>query len=167
MKIKLSQLEKILKIFLLSYTLLLTIGVSVGLFYLANTTSMTTEGTINRFKGSDSMTDDNLGIQEYYPKPISELLITTHNHILGLGFVFLTLGLIFYFNSYINGWFKIFLMIEPMISILLTFGSLWLVRFAAKEFVYLTFISSIIMYLSFYTMSAVVTFELIFKKVNS
>ncbi len=164
MKIYLSQLEKTLKIFLLSYTILLTIGVSVGLFYLANTTSMTTEGTVNRFKGSDSLLDDKFEIQEYYPKPITEMLITTHNHILGLGFVFFTIGLIFYFNSYIDGWLKFFLMIEPIISILLTFGSLWLVRFVAKEFVYLTFISSIIMYLSFYTVSAVVTFELMFKK---
>lgn len=164
MKIKLFQLDKLLKRFLTLYLIMLVVGVSVGIIYLAQTTSLTPKGTVERFQGSEKSGADGFEIPEQYPKPISEMLITTHNHILGLGLVFLTLGLIFYFSTIVKGSLKTFLLIEPLISVLLTFGSLWLVRFVDKSFIYLTFFSSVMMYLSFYTVAGIILYELNFKK---
>jgi hypothetical protein len=160
MNIKLSLLDKQLKTFLAAYLIIVTIGVSIGLIYLSQTTSMTPKGTIERFNGSETK-EVELDIPESYPKPISELLVSTHNHILGLSFIFFSVGLIFYFNTIIKGMLKTVLMVEPLISSIITFGSIWLIRFVDPAFVYLTFISSILMYTGFYIIVLISLFELL------
>jgi hypothetical protein len=160
MNVKLSLLDKQLKTFLAAYLIIVTIGVSIGLIYLSQTTSMTPKGTVERFNGSQTETD-NLDFPDNYPKPISELLVSTHNHILGLSFIFFSVGLIFYFNSIVKGILKTILMLEPLISIITTFGSIWLIRFVDPAFVYLTFLSSILMYTGFYIIVLISLFELL------
>ncbi len=167
MNIKLFELDKTLKNFLIAILFVLTTGLGTGLIYLNYTTDYTPKGTIQRYNGTDIEQEmDDFDIPEYYPKPISEILITTHNHILGFSFIFFITGLIFYFNSIINGFWKSFLLIEPPISIVITFGSIWLMRFVHENFVYLTFFSSIILYFSFFFMVSVSVYELKFKKIT-
>jgi len=163
MNLKLSLLDKELRTFLAVYLIIVAIGVSIGLIYLSQTTSMTPKGTIERFNGSETK-EVELDIPESYPKPISELLVSTHNHILGLSFIFFSVGLIFYFNSIIKGMLKTVLMVEPLISSIITFGSIWLIRFVDPAFVYLTFLSSILMYTGFYIIVSISLYELIFRK---
>ena len=55
-------------------------------------------------------------------------------------------------------------MIEAFISILITFGGFFLIRFIDRGFSYLVITSSGIMYLSYYIMVAVCLYELIFVK---
>jgi len=159
------ELDKTLKNFLIAILFVLTSGLGVGLIYLYYTTDYTPKGTTERFNGTNieqEMVD--FDIPENYPKPISEMLITTHNHILGFSFIFFITGMIFYFNSIINGFWKSFLLIEPTISIVITFGSIWLMRFVHEDFVYITILSSAILYLSFFIMAGVSVYELKFKK---
>jgi hypothetical protein len=163
MNLRLSVLDKDLRTFLAVYLIIVAIGVSIGLIYLSQTTSMTPKGTVERFNGSETEVAE-LDIPESYPKPIGELLLSTHNHILGLSFIFFSVGLIFYFNSIIKGMLKTVLMVEPLISIAVTFGSIWLIRFADPAFVYLTFLSSILMYTGFYIIVFISLYELIFRK---
>ena len=168
MNIILTELDRSLKSFLITIISVLTIGVSTGLIYLFDTTNYSTTGTVERFSGSQMIEGDNeFEIPEYYPKPISEMLITTHNHILGFSFIFFILGIIFYFNSIITGIWKSFLLVEPVISIVITFGSIWLMRYVDSKFVYLTIVSSTILYVSFFIMAGTCIFELQFKKVNT
>ncbi|MCH8326424.1 MAG: hypothetical protein IIB83_07685 [Bacteroidetes bacterium] len=108
-----------------------------------------------------------IDIPETYPKTISEMLITTHNHLIGFALIFFAIGLIFYFNSIITGFWKIFLMIEPLVSTIVTFASIWGMRYIAQEFVYLAAVSSALIYLSFFIMSVIIFYELIFKKNKS
>lgn len=165
MNIKLTELDRALKYFLITIIFVLTIGVSTGLIYLFETTNYSPTGTVQRFSGSQMIEGDNeFEIPEYYPKPISEMLITTHNHILGFSFIFFIIGIIFYFNSVIIGFWKTFLLVEPVISVLITFGSLWLIRYVDTNFVYLTIISSTVLYISFFIMAGTCIFELQFKK---
>lgn len=161
MNIKLLLLDKQLKTFLVVYLIIITIGVSIGLIYLSQTTSLTPNGTVERFNGSQ-VDADKFEIPDSFPKPMSELLVSTHNHIIGLSFIFFTVGLIFYFNSIVKGILKSLLMIEPLISIIVTFGSIWLMRFADPDFVYLTFISSFFMYAGFYIVVMMSLYELVF-----
>jgi hypothetical protein len=135
-----------------------------GLIFLKYTTKYTPKGAAQRFNGTNIEQElADFDIPENYPKPISEMLITTHNHILGFAFIFFITGLIFQFNSIINGFWKSFLLIEPTISIVITFGSIWLMRFVHKDFVYLTILSSVILYLSFFIMAGCSAYELKFK----
>jgi len=164
MSYKLFEFDKTLKNFLIAILFVLTTGLGTGLIYLSYTTNYTPKGTAERFNGTNIEQGINdFDIPENYPKPISEMLLTTHNHILGFSFIFFITGLIFYFNSIINGFWKSFLLIEPIISIVITFGSIWLVRFVHEDFVYLTILSSSILYLSFFIMVGVSAYELKFK----
>jgi hypothetical protein len=165
MDIKLYRLDKPIKRILTIFLFTLTCGVIVGLFYLNQTTNLSSEGTINRISGSYEETD--FEIPDYYPKPLSELLITTHNHIIGFALIFFAVGIIFYFNSIITGFWKNFLIIEPLFSVLITFGSIWGMRFISTDFVYLAIISSSLIYLSYFLMASVILYELNFKKSHS
>jgi hypothetical protein len=165
MNITLSALDSALKIFLISFLIALTFGVLTGLAYLNYTTGYSSEGAIERFKGSEEqLLEDEFDIPDTYAKTISEMLITTHNHVIGFSLIFLSVGVVFYFNSIITGAVKKFLMIEPFFSTLISFGSLWLVRFVDKEFIYLTIISSVLIYISYFIMTCTALYELIFKK---
>lgn len=166
MKIKyLFQLEKKIKSFLLAFVLTLSFGVSTGLIYLYYTTEYKPNVAVKRYNGSEIMNlDDAMDIPEYYPKPVSELLITTHTHVITFSLIFLCLGGIFYFNSIITGFFKQFLIIEPFVSTIISFSSLWAMRFIDPAFVYITAISSTMIYLSYLIMVSVVIYELSLKK---
>ena len=161
-KIKLYQLSRVIKILLMLTVLNLTAGVSIGLYYVSNTTHLSLEGTAEQFRGSS--VDNNFDIPEKFPKPISELLTTTHNHIISMTFIFFIMGGIFYFNSIITGFWKTFFIAEPFFSILATFGGIWLIRFIHSSFSYLVMVSGVLMYLSFFIMAGAIIYELSSKK---
>jgi hypothetical protein len=164
MNIKLFELDSTLKNFLLAILFVLTCGVVIGLIYLNQTTNYSLDGATERFNGSEQVGgEDEFAIPENYPKPLQEMLLTTHNHIFGFTFLFFITGIIFYFNSVLTGFWKTFLLVEPILSVLVTFGSIWLMRYIDAGFVYLTIISSVLLYLSFFVMAAVSAYELIFK----
>lgn len=164
MQTRLHQLDNTLKHFLFIYVLVLTTGISVGLAYLNQTTKMSSEGAIDRWRGSDTELLNEFEIPEQYPKSAEDMLMTTHNHIIGFSFIFLSIGIIFYFNSVIEGFWKGFLMIEPLVSTLITFSSIWAVRFWGSGFIVVTIISAILMYGSFFVMAGVISYELMIKK---
>lgn len=161
---KLFELDKNFKNLLLAFILCLTTGVFFGLAYLYHTTQYSTNVAVERYNGSAINAEDEFDIPENYPKPISELLITTHNHIIAFSFIFILTGLIFYFNSIINGKLKTFLLIEPFVSTVISFSSLWAMRFIHPSFVFVTALSSTVLYLSFFIMVAVIVYELKYKK---
>ena len=140
----------------------ITCGVSIGLFYVAETTNLSTIGTKEHFAGSE--VNNEFDIPDKYPKPISELLTTTHNHILSLTFVFIIMGCIFYFSSIFSETIKSIIILEPFLSILTTFGGIWLVSFGYPFFVYLIMLSGILMYICFFIMAGSILYELALKK---
>ena len=160
--ILLHQLPAKLKLLLLLTVVNLTVGVGIGLYYVANTTELTPAGTTEHFSGSEI--DAEFDIPEKYPKPVTELITTTHNHILSLTLIFLVIGGIFYSNSSISGRMKTFLIAEPFISIITTFGGIWLMRFVHPAFVYLVIPSGILMYGCYFIMAGVLLYELGLKK---
>ena len=92
------------------------------------------------------------------------MLLTTHNHIISFALIFFLIGIIFYFNTIITGKIKFFLLIEPLISTIFTFSSLWGIRFIDKSFILITILSSSILYLSFYFIVLILLYELLIKK---
>jgi len=161
MKIKLTELEIGLKKFLFYYLVTITIGIIAGLVFLGSSTDYSLAGTVENIRGSEN--DEDFNIVESYPKAAADLLVTTHNHIIGFAFLILSVGLIFYFNNSITGIWKNLLMIEPLISSVITFGSIWLIRFIHPEFVWLTIVSSVLLYLCLFIMIGTCIYELKFK----
>lgn len=163
MNIELRQLDKNIKLFLISFLILLTFGVTIGLVYLYYTTNYSVSGAVTRFNGSEA-NEENFEIPDSYPKPLSEMLVTTHNHLIAFALIFLSLGSIFYFNSTIKGFWKLFFMVEPLLSTIITFSSIWAVRFISPHFIYLTILSSFMIYFSFYIMVSTCIYDLTFNK---
>ena len=158
---KLYEIPLKLKLLCFLTVLNLTIGVAIGLYYVGYTTDFTSIGTLEHYNGSK--VDNTFDIPEKYPKPISELLNTTHTHVISMTFIFLILGTIFFFNSIITGIFKTIFIVEPFLSIIITFGGIWLIRFVNPLFSYVVIFSGILMYLSFFIMAFTIFYELTIK----
>ena len=156
---RLFELPEKVRYFFAAFLLVLTIGVSIGLVYVNRTTAMTADGTTEHYAGSTL--GDEFDIPEYYPKPKSDMLMTTHNHIISFAMIFGMIGLLFYFNSMIMGTWKFILMAEPLISTIITFGSIWGIRFIAPEFAFITIIAGILMYFTYYIMVGIMLYELL------
>ena len=149
------------KYFLSAFLITLCIGISIGLFYVYLTTDMSASGSIEQFNGSQVLEDE---IPDKFPKPLENMILTTHDHILSFAMISFLVGAIFYFNSIIIGNFKTILLIEPFLSSLLMFGSLWIMKYLNSGFVYLMIISAVATYVSWYIMMIVSLYELLIKK---
>ncbi len=159
-KIYLYQLNKDLKLFLTIFLLVISVGVLFGLVFLFHTTSFDKDTTSERLIESERLVEEDFGINESKAKSSGELLMTTHNHILGFAFIFFFTGGIFYFNSLVNVFWKTILITEPLISTVISFGSLWLVRFYGSGYIYLTIISAMLMYSAFFVMVFISIYDL-------
>ena len=158
----LNQLSSNVRYFLLVFIVCLTIGVTVGLVYVWKTTSMSPAGASEHYSGSVASGD--LDIPEKYPKSVESMLLTTHTHVISFAMIFLVLGGIFSLNSLIKGSLKTFVIIEPFITVLGTFGSIWGMRYLSSVYSYLSIIFGVMTYFTFYFMVGVVLYDLILKK---
>lgn len=159
-EIQLHKLNRGLRLFLSAFLLVLSIGVSVGLVYVCTTTDIKLQGTAEHYAGSDT---DEFDIPEKYPKSFEAMLLTTHTHIISFAVIFVLLGALFHFNSMVTGKWKTVIMIEPLIATLVTFVSIWGIRYCHLSFAYLTILSGTLMYLSFYLMTVILLYDLIIK----
>lgn len=162
---RLYELPRKLKLLCFLTVFNITVGLGVGLYYVGYTTQYSPSGTSEHFAGSQI--SDDFDIPDKYPKPFSELLNTTHTHVISMTFIFIITGGIFFFNSIITGSIKTFLIVEPFISIIVTFGGIWLIRFIHPGFSYLVILSGILMYLSFFIMASTIFYELSIKPSQS
>lgn len=154
----LNSLPVTLKRVLLAMLITLTVGVSMGLGLVFITTSAHPDGITSHYQGDKPA--DEFEIPEKYPMPVKELLITTHNHILTFTFIFGILAVLIQFSPRLSRSMQQSLGLEPFLSILITFGSMWGIRFIHSGFVWLMLASSTLMYLSFYFMVAVLMIDL-------
>lgn len=158
----LSRLEKQLKIFLTIYVLVTSVGFFLGLFFIRSTSDFKPSTVVEHYKGTNPETDSTGDIK--FEKSVKDLLLTTHNHILGLSSVFFITAILFWFTTTWKTSFKVFLMVEPFISLLLTFGGIWIVRFLFEPFVFIVILSGALMFLSFGLMTFGILRELWFVK---
>ena len=154
---KLIDLDKPAKIFISSFLITMLIGILIGVGFIYYTTDMNPSGTIEHYRGSEVLDDE---IPEEFPKPMEQMILSTHAHVNSFALISLILGIVFYFNSFITGKLKLFIMVEPFIATIITFSSLWLLRYVNDQFVYLVMISSFIMYMFWITMILISLYEL-------
>ena len=157
----LKKLDKNAKIFLSFFLSTMLIGILTGLGYIYYTTNMSANGTIEHYRGSEVLNDE---IPEEFPKPLEEMILSTHAHVNSFALISLIIGAIFYFNSIISGSLKLILMIEPFISTIITFLSLWLLRYIDDQFVYLVIISSFLMYIFWIIMILICLYDILKNK---
>ena len=156
----LKDLEQNIKYFIVAFLITITAGIFTGLGYIYYTTNIAADSISERYAGTIVKDHE---IPENFPKSIENMIQTTHEHVNSFAIISFLLGFIFYFNSIINGKLKSFLMLEPFFSTIITFLSLWLIRYINTSFAYLVIISSTLMYLCWFIMIGVSIFELLKK----
>lgn len=147
-----------IKILLLAFVLVLSVGFYGGLSFVGNTTSMSVSGIETHYLGNED--DENSEVMKF-KKNKREILTIVHNHILSLSVIFFLLALILSTTS-INKKLKYFLMVEPFFSILLTFGGIYLMWTGIIWFKYVVIFSGVLMTLSFVVASLIILIEILF-----
>ena len=151
-----NSLDTHLKKLLIYYLFTIGIGFSLGVLYVYLNSEFSNTGMVEQYVGNNDEWEPKL------PKTLKDLVSHTHEHITMFSIIFLSLGLIFSYNSVIKGFWKSFLILEPFISIIITFGGFFVIRYITTTFSYVIMISSFFMYICFYIMLFVCLYELIF-----
>jgi hypothetical protein len=120
---------------------------------------MTPDGMVENYMGNE---EDEEAQEMKFKKSDHEMLTLLHTHVLSTSFIFFLLGGLLAFTS-LPKKLKYFLMIEPFLSIILTFGGLYLLWNGLLWMKYIVMISGIVMTGVFYLGSLLLTIQL-FKK---
>ena len=155
--IYLNNLNTDLKKTISAFLIVIGIGIFTGLIYISYTTDITVSGTIEQYRGS---TVSEYDIPDKFPKEYETMIRITHEHMISFSIITILLSFIFNFNSIVKRKIKLILMIEPYISIIITFLSMWLMRYFSSKFVYFLIFSSGLMYLCWYIMIFISLYEL-------
>ena len=91
------------------------------------------------------------------------MLTLVHNHVLSMSIIFLLLGLILLMTK-LNIRLKLFLIIEPFLSVVLTFGGLYLMWDGLLWMKYIVIISGSLMVFCFTTSVLIIFKQLLFNK---
>jgi len=153
---------KELKLLIGAFIIILSIGFFTGLLFVDETSSINPNGIEEQYLGNES--DENAEVMKF-KKSDQQMLTLVHNHIISMSIIFFLLGLILS-TTQLNKKLKLFLMIEPFISIVLTFGGIYLLWKGMVWMTYIVMLSGTLMTLT-YTLSVLIIFLQLFKKNNS
>lgn len=132
------------------------IGVMLGSGFVEHTTRLLPEGIAERYLGTEAMGVDIESMpaeREFQSeKSVAELYALTHTHIIGLAVVFLAIAVIFLWTGVLPRW-RTVLAVEPFVSLVVTFGGMWAVRFVHPGFAWLIALSGTAMVLAITVMT--------------
>lgn len=160
---RLRNLPKPIKGMLTTFILVMLFGYSTSFVLLADTTQLKAQGIEENYLGNEDLPETDGPLK--FRKSKHEMMNIVHTHAFVLGILFLITGLMIYFCG-IPVWLKKFLMIEPLLSIIFTFGFILIVWKGYSSFKYLAMISGIIMHFSFLSMLFLIFRELYFSKIQ-
>lgn len=127
------------------FLVVLSFGFFTGIRFVGETDSTTPEGLIEHYNGNEQ--DEDVMVMKF-KKSAQEMLTIVHTHILSMSMLFFLTGFLLA-QTPINERLKLFLIIEPFASILLTFGGLYLIWFGVDWFRYVVIFSGIAMTLAY------------------
>lgn len=161
-------LPRVWKGLLLAFLLTAAAGFTLGVFFVDHTTGSRPDGIAERFRGSEAMgvplEELPVDAEIQYEKTPSELLNITHTHILALATLFLLTGGIFLLSTGIPPLLKSFLAIEPFVSLVVTFGGMWLLRYHSPAWGWVIAASGVLMTVCFYAMVIISLVQLVSSK---
>ncbi len=145
---------KPIKRFIAAFVIVLGIGFFTGLLFVGQTESNTPRGMIENYNGNEDLAEVEV---MKFKKGKREMLTIIHTHILSLSFIFFLLGVLIW-GTEISVLWKSILTLEPFVSVLTTFGGIYLIWLDFPFISYLVMISGFLMTLSF-IVGAIVVFR--------
>lgn len=140
-----------IKLLLLAFVIVLSVGFFSGLLFVNETSSANPNGIEEQYLGNEN---DEEALVMKFKKSDKEMLSIVHSHILSMALIFFLLGLVLS-TTELNSKLKVFLMVEPFISVILTFGGMYLLWKGLTFMKYVVMLSGILMTLS-YTISVLI-----------
>ena len=162
MDFKLQQLPKAIRISLSVFLLTLGFGYFSGLDLLKHTTDYNSKGIQENVLGNEFNEEAD---ELHFKMSERELHGIIHSHVITISILFAILSFMVFFTNLTSG-FKYFLMIEPNVSLVVTFGGLWLLWLGYTWIKYVIMISGILMHLSLIILVVTLLCQLLLKKNN-
>lgn len=151
-------LPKNVKVFIALFLIAISCGYFTGLSFLTRTTSLMPDGIEKHYIGNEDEEDAG---EMIFKKSEREILNIIHTHVLSFSLIFFALGSILITTS-VNQKLKTFLLIEPFVSIILTFGGIWILWKEILWFKYVVMLSGILLTTSFILIVCLIFWQLIF-----
>ena len=136
---------KELKLLIGVFIIVLSIGFFTGLLFVGKTSSANPNGIEEQYLGNEL--DEDAMVMKF-KKSDQEMLVLVHNHVLSMSIIFFLVGAILSVTQ-LNKKLKLFLMIEPFLSVLLTFGGIYLLWKGILWLKYLVMLSGALMTLTY------------------
>ena len=153
-------LPKEIKLLIGAFVIVLSIGFYTGLLFVGETSSANPNGIEEQYLGNED--DEDAAVMRFKKSP-QEMLTLVHNHILSMSIIFFLVGGIISITK-LNKKLKLFLIVEPFISVILTFGGLYLLWTGLLWMKYIVMLSGILMTLTFAVSTGIIFKQLLQKK---
>ena len=144
-----------IRFFLATFVFVLSIGFITGLLFIRETDSTTPLGIEENYLGNES--DEEAQVMKF-KKGNREMLTIVHTHILSMSMIFFLLGGLVWIAKAPKKW-KLFLTVEPFLSVILTFGGIYLMWIGINWFKYVVIFSGVLMTLTFVAGAALVLWQ--------
>jgi len=151
------RLPKEIKLLIGTFLIVLSFGFYSGLLFVNESSSISVTGIEENYLGNEN--DEDATIMKF-KKPEKEILSIVHSHVLSMSMIFFIVGLLLSINK-LNRSLKLFLIIEPFFSIVLTFGGIYLLWKDILWMKYVIMFSGMLMTLTFTTSVIIIMSQLL------
>ncbi|SIQ38463.1 hypothetical protein [Maribacter ulvicola] len=156
----LSKLPKGMRLFIGTFVIVLSVGFYTGLLFVSETSTTNPKGIEENYLGNE--VDEDAEIMKF-KKSERQMLTIVHTHILSMSLVFFLIGvLVWLTNTSIK--LKLFLTIEPFLSVLLTFGGIYFLWSGVTWFKYVIMFSGFLMTATYSISAMLVLYQLTVSK---
>lgn len=150
---------KELKLLVGTFIVVLSIGFYSGLSFVGETSSFSSNGIQENYLGNE----ENEEAEEMkFKKTDRHMLSVVHSHILSMSMIFFLVAVLVFYVDF-NSVLKKFLMIEPLVSVVTTFGGIYFLWKGLLWMKYIVMVSGLLMTLS-YSLSIILIFWGLTKK---
>lgn len=153
------KLPKEIKVFVGAFIIVLSVGFYTGLLFVNETSGRMPSGIQENYQGNEE--DENAKVMKF-KKSKREMLTTVHTHIFSMSFIFFLLGSLVWLAR-VPKKIKLFLTVEPFLSVVLTFGGIYFLWTGIHWMKYVVIFSGILMTFTFVVSSLIVFFQLFYK----
>lgn len=155
----LSSFPKEIKIFVATFVIILSVGFFTGLLFVSQTSSSSPDGVVENYNGNEE--DEDAEIMKF-KKSEREMLTIVHTHILSMSLIFFLLGGLVWITRLSKN-LKLFLTVEPFVSVLLTFGGIYFIWKGVLWMKYVVIFSGFLMTMTFSISALLVLYQLTLK----
>lgn len=159
----LSSFPKEIKIFISAFVIILSIGFFTGLLFVSQTSTTSPDGLVENYNGNEENVDAEV---MKFKKSEREMLTIVHTHILSMSFIFFLLGGLVWLTK-LSKKLKLFLTVEPFLSVVLTFGGIYFLWTGILWMKYVVIFSGFLMTATFTISAILVLYQLTLKPARS